>query len=153
MIVTDVEALRMKCEDVLPEEIESLRSKLEEGLKYSEMLGRAGIGLSCPQIGIPKKMAIVRIKPARGDVISVDLVNARIDQGYHRKIFRNEGCLSFPNEYIDTMRYHEIVVKDNLADPESFVATGLLAVCIQHELDHLEGILLPDMPNDPLRKV
>ncbi len=43
------------------------------------------------------------------------------------------------------MRYREVYVVDNLVEPYSFIATGLLAVVIQHELDHLNGILLPDV--------
>lgn len=153
MIVTDEEALRMECEDVLPEEVDELREKLENGLKESAALGRPGIGLACPQIGIAKKMAIVRIS-SRGDVqFNVDLVNCRISKGYNKRLFNAEGCLSFPGKYVDTMRYQEIVVVDNLVAPHSFVATGLFAVCIQHELDHLHGLLLPDFekPLDELR--
>jgi peptide deformylase len=144
MIVTDEVLLRMKCEDVLPEEVGPLREKLEQGLKESEELGRPGIGLACPQIGIAKNMAIVRI-PSRGEAdFNVDLVNCRIAKGYRKGLFKAEGCLSFPGKFIDTQRYQEIVVVDNLVEPHSFVATGLFAVCIQHELDHLRGVLLPD---------
>jgi peptide deformylase len=153
MIVTDEELLRVKCEDVLPEEVEPLREKLEQGLKESEALGRPGIGLACPQIGIAKNMAIVRI-PSRGDLdFNVDLVNCRISKGYKKVDFKGEGCLSFPGKYVDTRRYKEIVVVDNLVEPFSFVATGLFAVCIQHELDHLRGVLLTDFEktSDELR--
>ena len=154
MIITNnEELLRVKCEDVLPEEVAELREKLEQGLRESDELGRPGIGLACPQIGITKNMAIVRI-PSRGDTqFNVDLVNCRIQKGYRKSLFKGEGCLSFPGRYVDTQRYQEIVVVDNLVEPHSFVATGLFAVCIQHELDHLHGLLLPDFekPLDELR--
>lgn len=152
MIITDESLLRIKCEDVLPEEVKSLREKLEQGLKESEELGRPGIGLACPQIGIAKNMAIVRISRGSAD-FSVDLVNCRISKGYRKSLFRSEGCLSFPGKFVDTQRYQEIVVIDNLVEPYSFVATGLFAVCIQHELDHLRGVLLPDFEPDRLRGV
>lgn len=158
MIITDEEALRIECEDVKGYEIGSLVGLLEEELKRSASLGRKGIGLAAPQIGIAKKIAIVRIDDAH----SVDLVNARIVKGYDKDIFDNEGCLSFPGRYERTMRYSEIQVENQLIDPFNFICTGLFAVVVQHELDHLAGRLLPDValprlvsakkkarPNDP----
>ncbi len=144
MIITDEELLRVECVDVLPEEIGELRDKLERELKRSAELGRPGIGLAAPQIGIAKNMAIVRI-PSSGGAYNVDLVNCKIEEGFDKKLFKDEGCLSFPDRYEDTMRYQEIKVVNNYVEPVSFVATGLFAVCIQHELDHLSGILLPDL--------
>ncbi len=145
MILTDEELLRMDCTDVLPEEIGELREKLEQELKRSAEVGRPGIGLSAPQIGIPKNMAIVRIPANGGMVHSVDLVNCRIDKGFDEAEFLDEGCLSFPGEYVTTRRYQEIYVVENAVEPFRFVATGLFAVCCQHELDHLVGRLLPDL--------
>lgn len=145
MIITDEKLLRVKCEKVLPEEVGSLREQLEKELELSNNSGRPGIGLAAPQIGIAKTMAIVRIPLFGGRFYSVDLVNARIVQGYDKTFFDREGCLSFPGKEVRTSRYQEIHVVDNLVEPYTFIATGLPAVCIQHELDHLIGILLPDL--------
>jgi len=145
VIITDEKLLRVECKDVLPEEISSLREKLEAELQRSFELGRPGIGIAAPQIGIAKNMAIVRIPTGTGMSYSVDLVNCRIEKSYDQKIFNGEGCLSFPNMTVKTMRYNEIKVVDNAVEPKQFVATGLFAVCIQHELDHLRGVLLPDL--------
>lgn len=146
MIFTDETILRTPCVDVLPEEVGQLREALEEELKRSEERGRPGIGLAAPQIGIFKKMAIVRIPNKEGVVVfSADLVNCRIAAGYDNAFFDNEGCLSYPDKFVRTMRYQEIYVVENLIEPFSFIATGLAAVCIQHELDHLRGVLLPDV--------
>lgn len=146
MIITDEALLRTPCVDVLPEEVGPLRQALEAELKHSEELGRPGIGLAAPQIGVFKKMAIVRIPNKEGVcVFSVDLVNCRIAAGYDSTFFENEGCLSYPDKYVRTMRYQEIYVVENLVEPFSFIATGLAAVCCQHELDHLRGVLLPDV--------
>lgn len=145
MIVTDENTLRMTCEPVLDTEIYELRQKLETALQRSYELGRPGIGLACPQIGIPKTMAIVRLNSNDGKQINVDLVNARILKGFDKCTFMKEGCLSFPGKFVKTERFREIYVGDNRAVPNFFIATGLLAVCIQHELDHLRGILLPDL--------
>ena len=141
MIITDEEALRIKCDPVLPDEVNDLKKKLEQGLEWSAKCGRPGIGLSCPQIGIGKNMAIIRID----DSTKIDLVNARIIDKYYPFEFDNEGCLSFPNLFVRTMRYKEIIVEENFVYPNRFIATDFIAVVIQHEMDHLSGILLPDL--------
>lgn len=140
MIITDPDLLRISCSDVLPEEVGELREKLETELKLSGERGAEGIGLACPQIGIAKKMAIVRIP----GVANVDLVNCRIKKGWDPAFVEREMCLSFPNLEVRTWRYQEIEVEGNLIFPHRFIAEGIVAICCAHELDHLEGILLPD---------
>jgi peptide deformylase len=140
MIITDESLLRVDCQIVLPDEINDLRHKLEEALLWSERRGLPGVGLAAPQIGIPKKMAIIRID----NNISFDLINAEIKEKYNPFIFDGEGCLSFPNKYAKTSRYKEIVVVNNLVDPKCFIATEFSSVVISHELDHLEKRLLTD---------
>ncbi len=150
MIVTDENLLRMDCKPVLPEEVDGLRDKLEKALRRSCERGKPGIGLACPQIGIAKNMVIVRVTGSNGRQYNVDLVNARIEKGFDKIYFRKEGCLSFPGKFVRTKRYKEILVVNNDVEPRSFIATGLFGVCIQHELDHLDGILLPDLDVDIL---
>lgn len=141
MIITNnEEALRGECFDVLPEEIGALRDQLELELKHSEEIGQLGIGLAAPQIGIKKKFAIVRC-----DCFNVDLINCKIEKGYDKAIFEQEGCLSFPGRFEKTNRFQEVYITNNLVEPYSFIAYGLLSVACQHELDHLVGILLPDI--------
>ncbi len=145
MIITDETLLRRPCLPSSVEEGKAIIKILEEELEQSAKEGRPGIGLSAPQIGILKTVAIIRINNHFGQSYKVNLVNCRIAQGYDQSFFDGEGCLSFPNQYERTLRYQEIHVVDNLAEPHNFIATGLLAVCIQHELDHTVGILLPDL--------
>ena len=156
MIITDESQLRnIVCVDVLPEEVDGLRKLLEEELAASAKNGFPGIGLAAPQIGIKKNMAIIRIN----DEYSVDLVNCDIVAKYDSFLFDGEGCLSFPGQFESTMRYNEIHVKNNMVEPHEFIATGLFAVVIDHEMDHLVGRVLPDFaikkpknklrPNDP----
>lgn len=142
MIITNDEAaLRVQCEDVLPEEVGHLRELLESELANSARLGRPGIGLAAPQIGIAKKMSIIRLGAPE---LNVDLVNCHIAKGYDLSLFKEEGCLSFPGRVEDTMRYQEVHIVGNLIYPTAMVLTGLLAVCAQHELDHVNGVLLLD---------
>ena len=140
MILTDEQSLRIKCTDVLPEEVDEIRNKLEKELQNSADRGRPGIGLAAPQIGIYKKMAIIRLGEHK-----IDLVNATIGEAFDLQLFEGEGCLSFPDRTETTKRYGEIHILDNMVEPKQFVATGLLAVVCQHELDHTKGILLPDV--------
>jgi len=140
MIITNnEELLRVKCEDVLSEEIGTLIETLEKELDYANRLGKGGIGLAAPQIGIAKKIAIVRLNNAK-----FDLVNAKIQQGFDPTLFQEEGCLSFPGRVENTIRFQEVYIIDNLISPHRFVATGLLAVVCQHELDHVNSTLFMD---------
>jgi peptide deformylase len=152
MIITDEKILRMPCENVLPEEVGELRELLERELANSARLGRAGVGLALPQINIHKKMAIIR--PGNQE-FNIDLVNCHITHGYDISMFRDEGCLSFPGRVENTMRYQEVYITKNIVNPQSMILTGLLAVISQHELDHLNGIVLPDraLPKSPVVKL
>lgn len=154
MIITNSEKdLRIKCEDVKPEEIGELREKLEKELQRSNLLGRSGIGLAAPQIGIAKKMAIVRLDRNGQYDLEVDLVNARIDSKHYPMSFFSEGCLSFPGRLENTTRFNEIHVVDNLVFPNAFIATGMLSIVCQHELDHLNEILFFDHAIKPITNI
>lgn len=160
MIITNnEEALRVACEEVTAEEVGPLIQILEKELDYSNKLGRPGIGLAAPQIGIAKKIAIVRL----GNNLNFNLINAKLKHGYSPSVFRQEGCLSFPGQVEDTIRFQEIVIDNNFSHYNSFVATGLVAVVCQHELDHVNSVLFMDKkivnnvkkvkvgPNDPCK--
>ena len=141
MIITNNEAaLRVKCDDVLPEEVGELIVTLEKELEHANRLGKGGIGLAAPQIGIAKNIAIIRLGPAA----NIDLINCKLEKGYDPATFRQEGCLSFPGRVEDTTRFQEVYITGNLTYPESFIATGLMAVVCQHEIDHLNATLILD---------
>jgi peptide deformylase len=140
MIITNnEEALRVFCEEVKQEEVADLVTTLENELAYANRLGKGGIGLAAPQIGIAKHIAIVRL----GNGLSFNLVNAKLEIGYDPTTFKEEGCLSFPGRVEDTTRFQEVVIS-NFVSPEKFTATGLVAVVCQHELDHLNSTLFMD---------
>lgn len=155
MILTSEKDLRIRCTDASLDEVNEIIQSLESELKASADRGLPGIGLAAPQIGIHKNVAIIRVT----DTLSVNLVNPKIKASYNKQLFNGEGCLSFPGVYEKTMRYQEIHVTNDV-EPKSFIASGLFAVVIQHEIDHLRGVLLPDValkklgknkvrPNDP----
>lgn len=138
-IITDEAILRAPNEDVKPEEVDELVEILEQSLAHSP---NKGVGLAAPQIGINKRIAIVRIKTKDLD-ISFNLVNPVIVEKLNSFTHNEEGCLSIPNQRFDVKRYKEIFVKDDLR-PAGMVLTGFEAVVVQHESDHLEGILVKD---------
>ena len=140
MIITNNESLlRTPCEEVAVNEADDLIKTLEIELENSNKLGHSGIGLAAPQIGIFKKASVIRLSD-----VSINLVNATIEQGFDEAIFLQEGCLSFPGKLEDTMRYQEVYVTNNLVYPYSFIATGLIAVICQHEIDHYSQKLFFD---------
>lgn len=145
MIYTDEKVLRQPCSDANSEEIGAIIAKLEYELNYSNMMGRPGIGLSAPQIGIHKNVAIIRIDNNH----NLNLINCKIQNKYDQFKFSNEGCLSFPNLIRDSIRYNEIHLIDNLMYPYACVLTGLMAVVAQHEIDHWNNRLLPDFGIEP----
>lgn len=144
MIITDIEKLKIKSEKVDLLESESIILSLERELDNSASLGKAGIGLSAPQIGIYKRVVIIRIPSTGYKKCFVNLVNPVITASYDKALFTGEGCLSFPGMFEKTYRFQEIVVENDI-EPYKFIATGLFAVCIQHEIDHLDGIVLPEI--------
>lgn len=161
MIITNnEEALRIKCDDVHIDEVNDLILKLESELDYANRLGMGGIGLAAPQIGIPKKIAIIRLGSSYDQ--KLNLINCKIEKGYDPIIFRNEGCLSFPGRIENTSRFQEVYVTNNLIYPYNFIASGLMAIVSQHEIDHFNNLLFMDRsvsketsikrktgPNDP----
>jgi peptide deformylase len=136
MIETREEFLRIPCEDASLEEAEVIIKKLDKELKNSKL---KGIGLSAPQIGIHKKVAIVRV-----DKASINLVNPEIIEGFDLEKFEGEGCLSYPNRYETTMRYRFVVIKNGI-EPYRVLLQGMAAIVAQHEIDHLRNVLLPDV--------
>jgi peptide deformylase len=141
MIITNnEEALRVFCQKVAPAEVNNLISTLENELNYANRLGKGGIGLAAPQIGIAKNIAIIRL----GNGVDLNLVNAKLEKGFDPALFTEEGCLSFPGRVEDTTRFQEVYITNNLVEPHSFIATGLLSVVCQHELDHLNSVLFMD---------
>lgn len=110
------------------------------------MYAAPGVGLAAPQIGESKRLFIVDI--ATGDDEPSDLrvfVNPEIVER-HGDITWEEGCLSFPgiHEEIDRSERVKVRAQDREGKPFELEAEGLLAVAIQHELDHLDGKLMVD---------
>ncbi|PJH94466.1 peptide deformylase [Bacillus subtilis] len=106
---------------------------------YDTMLEMDGVGLAAPQIGILKRVAVVDIGDDSG---RIDLVNPEIleKSGEQTGI---EGCLSFPGVYGDVTRadYVKVRALNRQGKPFILEARGFLARAVQHEMDHLDGVL------------
>ncbi len=98
-----------------------------------------GIGLAAPQVNILKRIAVVDVEDGKG---RLDLINPVILEGRDEEL-GPDGCLSIPGLYGDTPRFKWIRVQmwDRNGMHVEFEETGFRARCIQHEIDHLDGIL------------
>ena len=105
-----------------------------------------GIGLAAIQIGIPKRIIIMDISKDANNKKPMYFINPVIQQRATSKSTYEEGCLSVPDQYAEIERASkcEIEYLDYNGEKKLLKAEGLLATCIQHEMDHLEGILFID---------
>ena len=110
------------------------------------MYAAPGIGLAAIQIGIPKRIIVMDINRKKENKNPLHFVNPEIVWKADEDIIYEEGCLSVPNQFAEINRPKECHVKylDYFGQPQLLKAQGLLATCIQHEIDHLEGILFID---------
>ena len=110
------------------------------------MYAANGIGLAAIQIGIPKRIIVMDLSKKEGEKEPLYFVNPIIIERNTDKSTYEEGCLSVPNQFaeIDRPSKCDVEYLDYQGKKKLLKAEGLLATCIQHEMDHLEGILFID---------
>ena len=110
------------------------------------MYAAPGIGLAAIQVGIPKRVIVLDIKQKEGQKNPICLVNPEIIEKSKNNSTYEEGCLSVPGQFAEIDRPDKCHVKylDYYGAKKEIKAEGMLAICIQHEIDHLEGILFID---------
>ena len=103
-----------------------------------------GIGLSAIQVGVLKRVIVIDVTEELKKPLI--LINPVITPSNSKFLEFKEGCLSFPGIYESIKRNEEIAVDYNSIEGKklSMKATGLLSICIQHEVDHLEGVVFLD---------
>lgn len=123
----------------LPCEYVSLEEGREIAMLLIESMPSYGVGIAANQIGIQKRVCVVEVEE-RYCLINPQIVKAE------GKILYTEGCLSFPGKSVLTERFTSITVTaDNYEEPLNFSEENLLeCVCVQHEIDHLDGITMFD---------
>ena len=110
------------------------------------MYAANGIGLAAIQIGVPKRIIVMDISKDENKKEPRYFVNPKIIKKDELKSTYEEGCLSVPNQFaeIDRPKNCDVEYLDYYGEKKILKAEGLLATCIQHEMDHLEGILFID---------
>ena len=120
------------------------------------MYSAKGIGLAGPQVGISKELLVIDINFEDSAAEPLILINPEITAFGSTLNTYEEGCLSIPGVYLNVVRPSTIKLKfrDEMGRPRKMNADGLLARCIQHEVDHLRGILFVDRvtSNEELKK-
>tara|TARA_Y100000590_G_scaffold67058_1_gene72723 strand:+ start:433 stop:957 length:525 start_codon:yes stop_codon:yes gene_type:complete len=127
--------------DKVDEELQKLMSDMLE-----TMYAAPGIGLAAIQVGVPKRVIVIDISQKDGPREPMFFVNPEIISKSDNNSTYEEGCLSVPGQFAEIDRPDKCHVKylDYNGQAKEIKAEGMLATCIQHEMDHLEGILFID---------
>jgi peptide deformylase len=135
--------LRKKCQSI--EKVDSYVKKLIDDM-FETMYEAPGIGLAAVQVGILKRVIVLDISKNEEKKNPICLINPEITFRSKKKSTYEEGCLSLPGQFAEVERPKECHLKylDYNGKSKDLKADGLLATCIQHEVDHLEGILFID---------
>jgi len=132
---------------------DALRQLMDDMLET--MYDAPGIGLAAIQVGRPIRLLVMDLSLEEEEADPLYFVNPEITWVSEEMGVYNEGCLSVPEQYADIERPAECKVSylDYEGKPQKIHATGLLATCIQHEMDHLNGILFIDYLTSLKRKM
>ncbi len=129
---------------------ESVRDLARDMLR--SMYAANGIGLAAPQVGVHKQLLVIDLDPENAAAPPLVLINPEIRSFGPGLETYEEGCLSIPGVYLNVVRPTTVEVnyRDDLGRPQRIKTDGLLARCIQHEMDHLNGVLFVDRVTDEL---
>tara|TARA_B100000780_G_scaffold278792_1_gene253714 strand:+ start:1967 stop:2491 length:525 start_codon:yes stop_codon:yes gene_type:complete len=143
-ILTEPDLILRKKSDTVERVDDSLRKLMDDMIET--MYEAPGIGLAAVQIGILKRIVVIDVTKEDGKRNPLFLVNPEIIFRSKNTSIYEEGCLSLPGQYAEIERPRECIVKyiNYKGMSVELKTEGLLATCIQHEIDHLEGILFID---------
>ena len=135
--------LRKKCEPL--EKVDVDTKKLMDDM-LATMYAAPGIGLAAVQVGILKRLVVIDISKGEEEKKPIFLINPQIIHQSKKTSVYEEGCLSLPGQFAEIERPAECAIQyiDYNGKEKDLKAEGLLATCIQHEVDHLNGILFID---------
>ncbi|MDB5082037.1 MAG: def [Chloroflexi bacterium] len=146
ILTDDNPRLRLKSQKVtkFDKDLRTLAKNMFESMENAN-----GIGLAAPQVGVLQRLIVIDIPEDMdyegSEHFHIVMVNPEIVKCSGEQI-GEEGCLSVPGWYGDVKRYEDVTVKgqDLYGKPVKIKASGLNARCLQHEIDHLDGILFTD---------
>ncbi len=142
------EVLRERSSEVLPRELKQYSDTVQDMLKYIKNPENGGVWLAAPQIGINKRIIVVSLMKDYDDETyrTIAMINPEIIEHSVEKCIDKEWCLSVPGESGDVERW--LWVKLSFLDIEgkkyALKLTDLAARIVQHEIDHLDGVLFVD---------
>ncbi len=146
---------RLKEKSKVVEKFDAELHKLLDAM-YESMINSNGIGLAAIQVGHAKQILLLNI-PDENDAQSkdalIEMINPIIIESLGETTYQ-EGCLSVPSFYEDVSRFERVCVnyQDRDGNTKNIEAEGLLSIAIQHEIDHLNGILFIDKLSYSRRK-
>ena len=143
-ILTEPNTLLRQISQPIEKVGESERELMNDMLET--MYAANGMGLAAIQIGVPKRIIVMDLSKEENKKNPMYFVNPVIKKKNDQSLTYEEGCLSVPDQFaeIDRPNKCEVEYLDYNGEKKLLKAEGLLATCIQHEMDHLEGILFID---------
>ena len=143
-IVIEPDPILRKKSEILEKVDDELRALLDDMLET--MYSAPGIGLAAVQVGILKRVIVIDVSKDKEKKNPFFLINPEIISKSKNTSTYEEGCLSLPGYFAEIERPAECQVKyiDYFGKKKEIKATGLLSTCIQHEIDHLNGVLFID---------
>lgn len=127
------------------EHVDSEIARLAEDM-LETMYDAPGIGLAAIQIGVPRRMLVIDVSREDEDKKPMVFINPEVVTSSDERSVYEEGCLSIPDYYAEVERPATVTVRyiDREGKQQTVEADGLLATCLQHEIDHLNGVLFID---------
>ncbi|MGZ0186754.1 MAG: peptide deformylase [Alphaproteobacteria bacterium] len=143
IVIAPDQRLKTRCKPVTVVD-DSVRAQLDAML--ATMYDAPGIGLAAPQVGDERRLIVIDIAREGETPTPLKLVNPDIAWVSKETCIMNEGCLSIPEIYYDVKRPTSVraTYLDERGETREIEADGLLARCLQHEIDHLNGVLFID---------
>jgi len=143
VIIAPDPRLKVRCQAVerIDDEVRRLMDDLIESMGPAK-----GIGLAAPQVGVTRRVIAINIHGEDEEPNPFALANPEIVSASDEIVVNEEGCLSLPEYYAEVRRPAAVRVRylDRDGEVRELAAEGLLSTCIQHEMDHLDGVLFVD---------
>jgi len=143
ILIAPNQILRTRARLVKPDDTELVRDLIPR--MFATLYRAPGIGLAAPQVSESLRLIIIDLVP-NDKRQPHSLINPEVVAASDERATREEGCLSLPGQYADITRPARVKVRylDAAGTKREMEADGLLAACLQHEIDHLDGILFVD---------
>ncbi len=143
ILIAPHKSLKARARPVLPEDRATVEAIVPR--MFDAMYAAPGIGLAAPQVDLLIRLVVIDLQPEDKPAPLV-LLNPEIIARSQEEATREEGCLSLPGQYADVTRPARVKVRyqDPAGIRHEIEAEGLLSACLQHEIDHLDGVLFVD---------